>query len=146
MTKRIVLDTNQIVTAGVRWMDPMYENQGNDAVKLIKEVFANHKGLASSQIMGEYLEKLIDKNAKPELAAELIKRLWGAFEIIRPTLENCDPKPVDPDDLMFLLCALDGDADYLVSEDSDLLDLKDAYERPSILKRKEVLVSLLEKL
>jgi predicted nucleic acid-binding protein len=92
--------------------------------------------------MGEYLEKLIDKDTKPELATELIKRLLGAFEIIKPMLEDCNPKPVDPGDLMFLLCALDGHADYLVSEDSDLLNLKDAYQKPNILKRDEALANL----
>ena len=91
MSKRVVLDTNQIVTAGVRWMDPMYKHAGNEAVDLIKTVFMYHRGLASSSILAEYLRKLIDKNAKPELATELIKRLWGAFEIVQITTASCSP-------------------------------------------------------
>ena len=35
--------------------------------------------------------------------------------------------PPDPDDAVFLLCCLDGKADYLISEDKDLLDLNTAY-------------------
>ena len=38
--------------------------------------------------------------------------------------------PSDPDDEVFLICAIDGHADYLVSEDRDLLSLKDSYQRP----------------
>ena len=48
----------------------------------------------------------------------------------------------DPDDDMFLLCALDGDADYLVSEDDDLLSLKNHYARPSIVSCAGALAAL----
>lgn len=142
MSKRVVLDTNQIISAGVRWMDPMYHHDGNEAVELIKEVFSNHNGLASSKILAEYLEKLVDKGVKHELAVELIKRLWGAFEIISTTTTSCNPAPADPDDLIFMLCAIDGEADILVSNDEDLLKLRDHYNPPEILERKDALVAL----
>lgn len=142
MRKRVVLDTNQIVSAGVRWMDPMYHHDGNEAVELIKIVFANHNGLASSKILAEYLEKLVDKGVKHELATELIKRLWGAFEIIKTTTTSCNPAPTDPDDLIFMLCAIDGSADLLVSNDDHLLALKEHYDPPVILERKDALMVL----
>ena len=83
MSKRVVLDTNQIISAGVRWIDPMYHHDGNEAVELIKEVFSNHDGLASSEILAEYLKKLVDKSAKHELATELIKRLWAHLRSLK---------------------------------------------------------------
>lgn len=142
MSKRVVLDTNQIVSAGVRWMDPMYHHDGNEAVELIKEVFSNHNGLASSKILAEYLEILVDKGAKPELATALIGRLWGAFEVIDVISTSCNPAPSDPDDVMFMLCAIDGKADILVSDDEDLLKLKAHYNPPEIIERKDALVAL----
>ena len=48
----------------------------------------------------------------------------------------------DPDDEVFLICALDGDADWLVSEDTDLLDLKTSYPRPVIGRCAEIIDSL----
>ena len=48
-------------------------------------------------------------------------------------------RPRDPDDEVFLLCAIDGDADYLVSEDRDLLSLRAAYSRPTIANCEEAL-------
>ena len=51
-------------------------------------------------------------------------------------------QPDDPDDEIFLLCALDGNADYLVSEDDDLLSLRNHYARPSIVNCEEALTAL----
>ena len=123
-------------------MDPMYHHDGNEAVELIKEVFSNHEGLASSKILAEYLEKLVDKGVRHELATELIRRLWGAFEIVITTTTFCDPAPTDPDDLIFMLCAIDGKADMLVSNDQDLLELRSYYNPPKILERRDALVEL----
>jgi len=36
-------------------------------------------------------------------------------------------RPSDPDDEIFLLCAIDGQADYLVTDDNDLLSLRSNY-------------------
>lgn len=48
----------------------------------------------------------------------------GAFEVVTIVTKNAPCVPTDPDDEIFLLCALDGCADYLISEDQSLLDLK----------------------
>lgn len=66
----------------------------------------------------------------------------GAFESVSITLARAPVPPRDPDDEVFLLCALDGNADYLVSEDDDLLTLKGAYTRPSIVNCVEALTAL----
>lgn len=43
------------------------------------------------------------------------------------TTKNAPHPPSDGDDTIFMLCALDGEADYLVSEDHALLALKPHY-------------------
>jgi hypothetical protein len=90
------------------------------------------------KIIGEYLEKLIDYNHPPERVQKLITYLIGAFERVAVVTPDAPTKPSDPDDEVFLLCALDGQAHYLVSEDGALLDLKPNYTRPVIGKSIEL--------
>ena len=56
----------------------------------------------------------------------------GSFTRIEIISESAPVSPIDPDDEIFLICALDGNADWLVSEDTDLLDLKASYRRPVV--------------
>lgn len=142
MVKRVVLDTNQIVSAGSRWVDPLYQNDANPAVRLIRLVATENKGLYTGKIMGEYLEKLLDYGHPPERVMKLIALLTGAFEMVSIESTTCNPGPKDKDDEVFLLCALDGQADMLVSDDSDLLDLKGHYSVPAIMRRDEALSKL----
>lgn len=139
MVKRVVLDTNQVIQAGSRWVDPLYDNDPNPAVQLIRLVATKNTGLYTGKIMGEYLEKLLDLNHPPERVDRLIGLLMGAFEMILIKTESCNPAPKDPDDEVFLLCAIDGLADLLVSNDNDLLELKDQYTQPSIVDRDSAL-------
>jgi putative PIN family toxin of toxin-antitoxin system len=138
---RVVLDTNQIISAGTRWINPLYPNS-SEAIDLVRIVAREHTGLYTGKIMGEYVEKLLDLGHPPERVKELSGLLMGAFEMVRVTNRKCNPAPADRDDEIFLVCALDGNADYLVSNDSDLLDLKDHYNPPVILDRKDALTSL----
>ena len=62
----------------------------------------------------------------------LLTYIQGAFAPVEVTSTAAPVPPSDPDDEIFLLCALDGDADYLVSEDDHLLKLRPHYERPLI--------------
>ena len=141
MNSRVVLDTNQIISAGTRWIDPLYENS-SDAIKLVKIVARDHTGLYTGKIMGEYVEKLLDLGHPPDRVAVLSRLLMGAFEMVKVTNRKCKPAPSDPDDEIFLVCALDGTADYLVSNDNDLLDLKSYYDPPVILEREDALTAL----
>jgi len=56
----------------------------------------------------------------------------GAFEKVQIASTSAPYPPRDPDDEVFLLCAIDGRADCLVSEDKALLDLKPKYSSPII--------------
>ena len=83
-------------------------------------------------MIGEYLEKLIDLNHPPERAGRMITYLIGAFTRVEITTAEAPFRPSDLDDEIFILCAIHGDADYLVSEDNSLLSLTPSYTRPII--------------
>ncbi|RII30790.1 MAG: hypothetical protein CXR30_02980 [Geobacter sp.] len=139
---RVVLDTNQIVGAGSRWIDPVLIVESNKAIKLIKAVAREHTGLYSGKIMGEYIEKLIDLGHPPKRVERYIGLLLGAFERVKVTSKECSPMPSDLDDVIFLLCAIDGSANLLVSDDKHLLALKSDYSNFKIMNQGEATVEL----
>ena len=138
---RFVLDTNQIVGAGSRWLEIGVVGP-NPHRRLLIRVVNEHKGLYCEQIIDEYLEKLIERGSPTDRARRFIAYIRGAFELVELFSIHPPVPPRDPDDEVFVLCALDGDADYLVSEDRDLLNLRAAYKRPIIARCTEVLLAL----
>lgn len=132
---RVVLDTNEVVAAGTGWLEqgvPVPDN--NLHRRVLIRVAESHTGLYSGKIVGEYLEKLVDRGHSKERALKMITYLMGAFTQVS-IVSKCAPiPPADPDDEVFLLCAIDGDADYLVSEDKHLTDIKGHYTKPVIGK------------
>lgn len=139
---RVVLDTNQIIGAGSKWIDSELIVESNKAVKLIKAVAEEHTGLYSGKIMGEYLEKLIDRGHPSDRVERYIGLLLGAFERVKVTSKQCSPMPSDLDDVIFLLCAIDGNANFLVSDDKHLLALKDDYTSFKIMDQSEATAEL----
>lgn len=126
--ERVVLDTNQIVGAGTRWLvsdDPAVNR--NDHRRLLAHVLAEHTGLYSAAMLKEYIEKLVFRRHPPERIRRLVVLVRGAFEKVVPTTTSVPFPPSDPDDEVFVICALDGNAGYLVSEDGAVLDLKPHY-------------------
>lgn len=126
MPARIVLDTN-VILASFFSSDPGSPN---------KEILRRwEKGdftlLYSDDILLEYEEKLADKGIDEEAAAELIALLLLLGENIFIQFVLLRLYPEDPDDIHFLLCAINGNADYLVSGDRHLLDLATFY-RPIV--------------
>jgi predicted nucleic acid-binding protein len=133
MKYRIVLDTNQIIEAGSKWVDPLEDVSSSPARKLLRTVAKHHTGLYCSKIMAEYVEKLLDRNNPPDRVANLISILMGVFEEVKLVSTSCPKAPSDEDDIVFILCSIDGNADMLVSSDRHILDLKDHYQKPEIL-------------
>ena len=126
--KRVVLDTNQIVGAGTRWLVGDVPNANwNHHRRMLVHVAAQHVGLYCSEIIDEYIEKLTSKGHPPDRIEKLLALLAGAFEEVGLTTTAPPVAPPDPDDAVFILCCLDGKADCLVSEDKGLLDLNTAY-------------------
>jgi predicted nucleic acid-binding protein len=136
---RVVLDTNEVVGAGTGWLDhgvPVPD--GNAHRRVLIRVAESHTGLYSGKIVGEYLEKLLDLGHPKERALKMITYLMGAFTQVSIVSTSAPVPPADPDDEVVLLCAIDGNADYLVSEDKHLTDIKDSYNKPVIGKSAEL--------
>ena len=143
IAKRVVLDTNQIVGAGTRWLVGDVPNANwNHHRRMLAHVAAKHVGLYCSEIIDEYVEKLTTKGHSPDRIERLLALLGGAFEEVGLTTTAPPVPPTDPDDAVFILCSLDGKADYLVSEDSDLLDLDTAYPSFAIGRCAELMATL----
>jgi len=114
---RVVLDAN-VVVSGIFWAGPPFR---------VLRLWANDRiqALASAGILQEYAETLRtlgERQKKADLAS-----LWAAFIFNHATLIDVHSRVDacrDPDDNKYLDCAIDGGAEYLVSGDRDLLDLK----------------------
>ena len=140
---RVVLDTNEVVGAGTGWMDhgrPVPDK--NTHRRVLIRVAESHTGLYSGKVVGEYLEKLVDLGHPHERALKMMTYIMGAFSPVKITTKFAPVSPTDPDDEVFLLCAIDGNADYLVSEDKALTDLKASYTKPMIGKSEELAADL----
>ena len=91
-------------------------------------VATRHVGLYCAPILREYIEKLLERGHPERRVLDLIAYLIGSFESVTVVSSAAPVPPSDPDDEIFLICAIDGAADYLVSEDHHLLDLKNSYQ------------------
>ena len=141
--KRVVLDTNQIVGAGSRWLStPVPSPDPNAHRRLLLCVADRHIGLYCTPIIREYIEKLLERGHSAARVRELIAYLIGSFESVTIASAAAPVPPSDPDDEIFLICAIDGTADYFVSEDRHLLDLKNSYQRPQVDKCQNVVAIL----
>ena len=140
---RVVLDTNEIIAAGSRWLDTgLPTSGGNEHLRLLIIVATRHRGLYCDEIIDEYARVLLERRHPRERARRLIAYLQGAFARVDITSTNAPTPPSDPDDEIFVICALDGDADYLVSGDEHLLALRPRYQRPVICTCVDVLGAL----
>lgn len=140
---RVVLDTNQIIAAGSKWIDGTCKiGIANISRRILICVACTHTGLYSDKIIGEYLEKLVNKHHAPDRTVKLIALIMGAFIAVDIQTKAAPIRPRDLDDEAFLLCAIDGNADYLVSDDNALLDLATGYVRP-VIGKSDALVSVL---
>ena len=141
--KRVVLDTNQIVGAGTRWLAGDVRGANwNHHRRMLTHVAAQHVGLYCSEIVDEYIEKLASKGHPPARIEKLLVLLAGAFDEVGLTTTAPPVAPSDPDDAVFILCCLDGKADYLVSEDKGLLGLNTAYPSFAIGRCAELMDAL----
>lgn len=132
---RYVLDTNQIIAAGTGWLDRGTPDPDPVcARRLLIHIANTQTGLYCGKIFGEYLEKLLDRKHPPDRAMRLIQYMMGAFEQVHITSAAVHHPPTDPDDEIFLLCALDGKADFLISQDGALLDVAKHYSEFSICR------------
>lgn len=136
---RVVLDTNEVIGAGTGWLDHGVPSPDkNIHRRVLIRIAKTHTGLYTGKVVGEYLEKLVDLGHPHERALKLMTYIMGAFSRVEITTKSAPVSPSDPDDEVFLLCAIDGNADYLVSEDHALVSLKSSYTKPVIGKCREL--------
>jgi predicted nucleic acid-binding protein len=136
---RVVLDTNLIVGAGTGWLDHGVPSPDkNTCRRVLIHVAQSHTGLYSGKIVGEYLEKLVDLGHPRDRTVKLMTYIMGSFSRVIITTVFAPVRPSDLDDEVFLLCAIDGNADYLVSEDHSLTNLRTSYSKPVIGKSGEL--------
>lgn len=115
--KKVILDTNVLISA-LGWGGKSYE--------IVDLGFAGaFKWVISTPIFEELIRALdypklsfIDKEEKEEF----ISAISESAEFIEVD-QKLEEKLIDPKDQMFLECALEIDADYLVSGDKHLLSL-----------------------
>ncbi len=115
---RIVLDTNVLVSATIRNGKPRKLLQGG--------IDGKYQILSSMGILGEISEVL--QRPKFEMTRDDVIRIVSALiEIVENVhvTSNLKVASSDPDDDMLINTAHDGNADYIVSGDHDLLDLKE---------------------
>src|SRR5581483_7725717 len=109
---RVVLDTNQIVGAGTGWLEHGAPSpDANMHRRVLICVAKSHTGLLCGKVIGEYLEKLIDLKHPVSRTLKMITYIMGAFSLVEITSSSAPFPPSDPDDEIFLLCAIDGNAD-----------------------------------
>jgi putative PIN family toxin of toxin-antitoxin system len=119
---RAVLDTN-VVLAARRSSHPGSPNAEILARWRQREFVFCY----SLDTLAEYTEKLLEHGI-PEIEVESFVRLLARHgEAVPIIFFHFRHYPIDPDDVMFLLCATNGSATHLVSYDEHLLALRHFY-------------------
>ncbi len=120
---RAVLDTNVVLAAQGC---PHPSSPGREIMERWKA--GQLMLLYSTDTLVEYAEKLLARGL-PESEVERFIRLFARHgEAVPIVFFHFRHYPVDSDDVMFLLCAMNGAASHLVSYDGHLLDLRSFYE------------------
>jgi len=130
---RLVLDTNIFISA-LGW--------GGRPGKVLKSCISGRHELLLSL---ELLEELASVLRHPkfdfipvEKKVHLLKNLAIISEIVRPAIK-LNVIPEDPADNKVLECAVAGAADYIISGDAHLLDLKQ-YSKVRIISAEEFVI------
>jgi len=134
---RLVVDTNVLLSG-------IFFEKGNEA-QVLKLVLEDRVGLLASL---ETLEELREALARPKfhlsppMSLAMFQAILGKCEVVLNTTE-AEIRCRDKDDQKFLDCAHTGRADYLVTGDPDLLDMRQV-GRTRILRAAELIRELKE--
>jgi uncharacterized protein len=116
---------------------------GGNPQKILEKVLSNDISLIlSRQILEEFEGVLCGKkfNYPPDVASAIAHEVELIAQILAPK-RHIVVIQADPDDNMVLECAIAGKADYIVSGDAHLLDLKE-FEAIRIVTPAEFLKAL----
>ena len=126
---RIVPDTN-IIISSVFWIGNPYEI-------VRRGILGEYQLVISAEILDEVVDKLRNKFQFPEEnIQELIDILLTYCHVVDATSKFDIVR--DKKDNKIIECAFDGKADYIVTGDPDLLELKE-FRRIKVLNAKEFL-------
>ena len=126
---RVLPDTN-IIISSVFW-------RGNPYEVVRRGILGEYQLVISSEILEEVVDKLRNKFKFPEESIqELIDILMTYCHIVEPSSKFDVVR--DKKDNKIVECAFDGKADYIVTGDPDLLELKE-FRGIKIIKAKEFL-------
>ena len=137
MKPRLVVDTNVLLSG-------IFFEKGNEA-QVLKLVLEDRVGLLASL---ETLEELRETLARPKfhlspaMSLAMFQAILEKCEVVLNTTE-AEIRCRDKDDQKFLDCAHTGRADYLVTGDPDLLDMRQV-GRTRILRAAELIRELKE--
>lgn len=119
---RVVADTNVILSS-------QKGKPTSPAVEMISRWECEEFTLLlSDDTLSEYIEKMLEMNLKQERIQTFVTAIIHFAVFVRIDYYHERYYPVDPDDVAFLLCALNGNATHLVSYDRHLLDLDHRYD------------------
>ncbi len=120
--KRVIADTNILVSATFWKGDPF------KIVNLIEKNKLHHS--MSKETIAEYSriinsDEIIEKIEKKDLiTSKVVKKVISISDIVEPKRKIQVVKD-DPDDDKFLEVAVEGRADFIISKDKHLLNLKE---------------------
>lgn len=115
---KVVLDTNVLISATIR--------RGNQFRLLELGRLNQIQIIISPQILKE-VEEVLNRpkfNLSQNEIEETLNEIKDITRIVEPS-EKVDIVKEDPDDNAIIECALAGKADYIISGDGDLLNLKE---------------------
>lgn len=119
---RVVLDTN-VVVSGTFWTGASFQvlklvDRGRAVMIITLPIIREYDEIIHS-------EEILDKTTIVQQAnIKIVQKLLSTAVLVQP-LERISIVKNDPDDDKFIEAAVEGKADYIISQDHHLLDLKD---------------------
>lgn len=114
---RIILDTNiwisSLISKEFQWIDTLFASNA-------------HQLIFSDQLLTEFLHVAKRPKLKKFISEAKLKRLIEQFDIYAMMIDTTSKIELcrDPNDNFLLELAVDGNADFLVTGDNDLLSLR----------------------
>ncbi len=131
---RFTLDTNFLVSA-TQWN---YSIANKLLEKLIRE---NHDIFATKEILEEFTEILKrDFKYNDQEIREILEKVLQFLTLVTPT-KKVDVVKEDTDDNKIIECAIESEAEYILSYDKHLLNLKE-YSGIKIIRPEEAMTYL----
>ena len=123
---RAVLDTNVVVAA-----ERSSATGSPNREIMVRWRAGEFLWLYSSDTILEYIEKLLEHGIPEADVRRLVRALGVLAEKVEIKFFHLRRYPADPDDIVFVLCALNGRATHLVTYDGHLFEV--AHEYPFIV-------------